>query len=341
MVAINLGQASSSSSASGTGSRPRSTPTSPRPSSRAPPPRRRPASPTHRPGLSLTRPLGLLPWSQRPREEVGGLLLEVSVVEQRYDAGMEVLGDRLQVTEVARRYNVSRLHAVRGVEVRERASALLLLGGRLPTTQARTRSRMHPCHHAQRRHGCAGHNCPGERAAPLRERRGRGGAGAIASLTMGLLGAVLGYVTTQRPFTPGTSVVELLIPAGALVAGALGIAFRHMGQAPGFERARRTHRGDRRCGPRRPGSRLRCARAVPHPDPLRPSRRAPRELATHPGRDAWLARTLGSKHPGHLGSSYPLDEGFLVCSPISRATSSVRRQEEVGDGTGSWGGIPL
>ncbi len=41
------------------------------------------------------------------------MLLELSVVEQRYDAVMEVLRDGLQVSEVARRYGVSRqsLHA--------------------------------------------------------------------------------------------------------------------------------------------------------------------------------------------------------------------------------------
>ena len=36
------------------------------------------------------------------------MLLELSLVEQRYDAVMEVLRDGLQVSEVARRYGVSR-----------------------------------------------------------------------------------------------------------------------------------------------------------------------------------------------------------------------------------------
>jgi transposase-like protein len=41
------------------------------------------------------------------------VLQELSVVEQRYDAVMEVLRDGLSVSEVARRYGVSRqsLHA--------------------------------------------------------------------------------------------------------------------------------------------------------------------------------------------------------------------------------------
>ena len=64
-----------------------------------------------------------------------------------------------------------------------------------------------------------------ERNEEMDARTGGSARGAFASLAVGLLGVVLGYVTTQRPFTPGTSVVELLIPAGALAAGALGIAF--------------------------------------------------------------------------------------------------------------------
>jgi transposase InsO family protein len=62
----------------------------------------------------LTPPPHRLPCGQRPQEEVvGRVLLELSVVEQRYDAVMEVLRDGLGVSEVARRYGVSRqsLHA--------------------------------------------------------------------------------------------------------------------------------------------------------------------------------------------------------------------------------------
>lgn len=64
--------------------------------------------------------------------------------------------------------------------------------------------------------------------------------GAFGSLTVAFVGAVLCYVTTQRPFTPGTSVVELLIPAGALVTGVLGIDFgiRTRHRASKGERAR-------------------------------------------------------------------------------------------------------
>jgi len=56
----------------------------------------------------LTPPPGLLSWDRGPGEEVGIVLVEVSVVEQRYDAVKEVLADGLSVTEVAERYGVAR-----------------------------------------------------------------------------------------------------------------------------------------------------------------------------------------------------------------------------------------
>jgi Helix-turn-helix domain len=46
-------------------------------------------------------------------EEVGSVLLELTVVEQRFNAVMEVLRDGLKVVEVAERYGVSR-QAVHG-----------------------------------------------------------------------------------------------------------------------------------------------------------------------------------------------------------------------------------
>jgi hypothetical protein len=56
----------------------------------------------------LTPPPGLLSWAGGPGEEVGIVLVEVSVLEQRYDAVKEVLADGLSVTEVAERYGVAR-----------------------------------------------------------------------------------------------------------------------------------------------------------------------------------------------------------------------------------------
>jgi len=56
----------------------------------------------------LTPPPDLLSWDRGPGEEVGIVLVEVSVVEQRYDAVKEVLADGLSVTEVAERYGVAR-----------------------------------------------------------------------------------------------------------------------------------------------------------------------------------------------------------------------------------------
>jgi transposase len=50
----------------------------------------------------------LLSWARGPGEEVWIVLVEVSVVEQRYDAVKEVLADGLSVTEVAERYGVAR-----------------------------------------------------------------------------------------------------------------------------------------------------------------------------------------------------------------------------------------
>jgi transposase len=50
----------------------------------------------------------LLSWARGPGEEVEIVLVEVSVVEQRYDAVKEVLADGLSVTEVAERYGVAR-----------------------------------------------------------------------------------------------------------------------------------------------------------------------------------------------------------------------------------------
>jgi transposase-like protein len=45
---------------------------------------------------------------QRRGEEVGSVLLELTVAEQRFNAVMEVLRDGLRVVEVAERYGVSR-----------------------------------------------------------------------------------------------------------------------------------------------------------------------------------------------------------------------------------------
>jgi transposase-like protein len=50
---------------------------------------------------------------QRRGEEVGSVLLELTVAEQRFSAVVEVLRDGLTVTEVAGRYGVSR-QAVHG-----------------------------------------------------------------------------------------------------------------------------------------------------------------------------------------------------------------------------------
>jgi transposase len=47
--------------------------------------------------------------SDLPTERVAGpVLVELSVMEQRYQAVMEVLGAHVPVTEVAERYGVSR-----------------------------------------------------------------------------------------------------------------------------------------------------------------------------------------------------------------------------------------
>ena len=46
--------------------------------------------------------------TQRRGEEVGSVLLELTVAEQRFNAVMEVLRDGLTVIEVAERYGVSR-----------------------------------------------------------------------------------------------------------------------------------------------------------------------------------------------------------------------------------------
>jgi hypothetical protein len=51
----------------------------------------------------LTPAPGLLSWPPRTREEVGIVLVELGVVEQRYDAVKEVLEGRGTVTEVAER----------------------------------------------------------------------------------------------------------------------------------------------------------------------------------------------------------------------------------------------
>jgi hypothetical protein len=60
---------------------------------------------------TTARPSSASPtWSS---EEVGSVLLELTVVEQRFNAVMEVLRDGLTVVEVAERYGVSR-QAVHG-----------------------------------------------------------------------------------------------------------------------------------------------------------------------------------------------------------------------------------
>jgi DNA invertase Pin-like site-specific DNA recombinase len=56
----------------------------------------------------LTPPPGLISWARGPGEEVGIVLVELGVVEQRYEAVKEVLADGLSVTEVAVRYGVAR-----------------------------------------------------------------------------------------------------------------------------------------------------------------------------------------------------------------------------------------
>ena len=54
------------------------------------------------------RPSFLCFADQRRGEEVGSVLLELTVAEQRFNAVMEVLRDGLTVIEVADRYGVSR-----------------------------------------------------------------------------------------------------------------------------------------------------------------------------------------------------------------------------------------
>jgi transposase InsO family protein len=56
----------------------------------------------------LTPPPGLLSWLRGPGEEVGRVLVELTMVEQRYDAVKEVIADGLTVVEVAERYGVAR-----------------------------------------------------------------------------------------------------------------------------------------------------------------------------------------------------------------------------------------
>ena len=72
---------------------------------------------------------GLLSWTCGPGEEVGSVLVEVSVVEQRYDAVKEVLADGLPVTEVAERYGVARQTVHRWI-VRYRKGGLGALADR-------------------------------------------------------------------------------------------------------------------------------------------------------------------------------------------------------------------
>jgi transposase-like protein len=66
---------------------------------------------------------------QRRGEEVGSVLLELTVAEQRCNAVMEVLGDGLTVIEVAGRYGVSR-QAVHGWLRRYRSGGLDALADR-------------------------------------------------------------------------------------------------------------------------------------------------------------------------------------------------------------------
>jgi transposase InsO family protein len=66
---------------------------------------------------------------QRRGEEVGSVLLELTVAEQRFNAVMEVLRDGLTVTEVAERYGVSR-QAVHGWLRRWKAGGLDALANR-------------------------------------------------------------------------------------------------------------------------------------------------------------------------------------------------------------------
>jgi transposase InsO family protein len=66
---------------------------------------------------------------QRRGEEVGSVLLELTVAEQRFNAVMEVLRDGLTVIEVAERYGVSR-QAVHGWLRRYRAGGLEALADR-------------------------------------------------------------------------------------------------------------------------------------------------------------------------------------------------------------------
>jgi transposase-like protein len=65
----------------------------------------------------------------RRGEEVGSVLLELTVAEQRFNAVMEVMRDGLTVTEVADRYGVSR-QAVRGWLRRWKAGGLDALADR-------------------------------------------------------------------------------------------------------------------------------------------------------------------------------------------------------------------
>jgi transposase-like protein len=66
---------------------------------------------------------------QRRGEEVGSVLLELTVAEQRFNAVMEVIRDALTVIEVADRYGVSR-QAVHGWLRRYRTGGLEALADR-------------------------------------------------------------------------------------------------------------------------------------------------------------------------------------------------------------------
>jgi transposase-like protein len=113
---------------------------------------------------------------QRRGEEVGSVLLELTVAEQRFNAVMEVLRDGLTVIEVAERYGVSR-QAVHGWLRRYRTGGLDALADR-----------------SHRPHRCP-HQMPAAVEAHLCElRRRHPGWANAASLT-----SLPGSASTHRP----------------------------------------------------------------------------------------------------------------------------------------------
>jgi transposase-like protein len=79
--------------------------------------------------VDMTARPSFLCFADQRREEVGSVLLELTVAEQRFNAVMEVLRDRLTVIGIAERYGVSR-QAVHGWLRRYRTGGLDALADR-------------------------------------------------------------------------------------------------------------------------------------------------------------------------------------------------------------------